>query len=60
MSEVGDVADMSRNTMLLLSDETKLKQFRENAAAQAKKFDIHNIIPQYEDLYNRFLNNNHI
>ena len=57
MSEVGDVADMSRNTMLLLSDETKLKQFRENAAAQAKKFDIHNIIPQYEDLYNRFLNN---
>jgi len=55
MSNVGDVADMTKNTLTLLGDEAKLKAFRENAFVQAKKFDIHNIVPQYEQLYNRFL-----
>jgi N-acetyl-alpha-D-glucosaminyl L-malate synthase BshA len=55
LSEVGDIEDMSKNTLDLLSDGTKLKQFRENAVAQARKFDINNIVPQYEALYNRFL-----
>lgn len=55
LSNVGDVEDMSRHAIDLLSNPEKLQLFKNNAAAQAKLFDIENIIPQYEALYNRFL-----
>ena len=55
MSNVGDVEEMSRNAISILSDETTHRQFRANALAQANKFDIHNILPQYEALYKRIL-----
>ena len=55
LSEVGDIADMSRHAIEILKDETVLQTFKNNAAAHAKKFDIHRIVPQYEALYNRFL-----
>jgi L-malate glycosyltransferase len=38
----------------LLSDDEKHAKFKEQAFAQANKFDIHNIIPIYESLYSRF------
>jgi N-acetyl-alpha-D-glucosaminyl L-malate synthase BshA len=52
---VGDVAAMSARSLEILSDDKILKTFKENAAAQARKFDIHNIVPEYENLYERFL-----
>jgi L-malate glycosyltransferase len=55
LSKVGDIADMSRHAIEILQDDEVLKNFKTHAADQAKKFDIHNIVPQYEDLYNRFL-----
>jgi N-acetyl-alpha-D-glucosaminyl L-malate synthase BshA len=55
MSNVGDVASMSRQAISILKDEKTLTGFKERAAAQAKKFDIHNIVPLYENLYKRFL-----
>ena len=51
---VGDVETMSNLAITLLSDDAMLKQFRKNAKAQAMKFDLHNIVPQYERLYSRF------
>ena len=51
---VGDVAKMSKNAIELLQDETKLKAFKHNAFKEAKLFDIHHIIPKYEELYRRF------
>ncbi|MBV9962644.1 MAG: N-acetyl-alpha-D-glucosaminyl L-malate synthase BshA [Parafilimonas sp.] len=51
---VGDVQTMSDCAITLLSDESLLKQFRKNAKAQALKFDLNNIVPQYEKLYSRF------
>ena len=39
----------------LLEDESLHQKFRENAKANADLFDIHNIVPQCEKLYNRFL-----
>jgi len=51
---VGDVAKMSKNAIELLQDETKLKAFKHNALKEAKLFDIHHIIPKYEELYRRF------
>lgn len=55
MSEVGDVKDMSEKAIRILSDEKIHRQFKKNALAQARKFDISNIVPQYEALYNRVI-----
>ena len=54
LSNVGDVADMSRNAIEILGDDETLARFKHNAFEQAKKFDIHNIVPVYEKLYIRF------
>jgi len=50
MSEVGDVEDMTRNALHILHDEN-LPAFKENALKRAKEFDIHQIRPIYERLY---------
>jgi glycosyltransferase involved in cell wall biosynthesis len=55
MSNVGDVEDMSRNAITILKDAATHQTFKMNALAQAKKFDIHNIVPLYEHLYERLL-----
>lgn len=51
MADVGDVAAMSNYALDILKDDERLARFRDAAKTQAKKFDIHNIIPQYEKLY---------
>ena len=55
MSDVGDVEDMSKNALHILKDEAVLHQFKANALTQAKKFDIENIVPLYEALYQRLV-----
>jgi len=55
MSNIGDVDDMSRNAILILENEATFQQFKANALAQAKKFDITSIVPVYEKLYERLL-----
>ena len=55
MSNVGDVQDMSRNAIAILKDPVVHETFKMNALAQAQKFDIHNIVPLYEQLYERLL-----
>ncbi len=55
MSDIGDVEDMSRNALLILTDPAIHQKFRANALAQAKRFDIENIVPQYEKLYQRLI-----
>lgn len=55
MSDVGDVESMSKQALSILRDNNTLQSFKEKAAVQARKFDIHNIIPVYEKLYERFL-----
>lgn len=55
LGNVGDIKTMSERAIQLLSDEILLKEFKNNAGAQARNFDIQNIVPKYEALYNRFL-----
>jgi L-malate glycosyltransferase len=55
MSDVGDINDMSKKAISILQDDDTLKQFRSNALAQATKFDIENIVPEYEALYKRVI-----
>src|SRR5688572_18943533 len=54
MSNIGDIESMSAHAIDLLKNEELLSKFKANAYAQAQKFDIQNIIPKYEQLYNRF------
>lgn len=51
MSNVGDYEDMASNTIRLLSNEEEFLKFKQNAFNQAKKFDIENVLPMYEKLY---------
>jgi N-acetyl-alpha-D-glucosaminyl L-malate synthase BshA len=55
MSNVGDVEDMSRNALLILQDKETHDRFKANALRQARRFDIGNIVPQYEKLYERLI-----
>ncbi len=54
LSPVGDVDSMSEHAIHLLSDDELLAKFKTNAYEHAKMFDIQNIVPRYELLYNRF------
>jgi len=51
MSNVGDVEEMAQYAIQLLRDDEMLHRFRENALAQAKRFDLHEILPHYEAYY---------
>jgi len=51
LSNVGDIEDMTKNAVYILSDETRLKTFKNNARKEALKFDLHAIVPQYEAIY---------
>ncbi len=51
MSNVGDVQDMAKNALAIFKDKETHNRFKANALAQAIKFDIDNIVPQYEKLY---------
>jgi N-acetyl-alpha-D-glucosaminyl L-malate synthase BshA len=51
MANVGDTTAMSNYAFDILKDNDRLQQFKNAAKSQALKFDIHNIIPQYEKLY---------
>jgi N-acetyl-alpha-D-glucosaminyl L-malate synthase BshA len=57
MSRVGDVEDMAKNAIYILSDEKRLVQFKANAYEQAKKFNIDKILPMYEKLYEEVMMN---
>jgi len=54
-SNVGDVEDMVKNALFILKDEN-LPTFKINALARAQEFDIHNIMPMYEDFYKKIIN----
>jgi len=51
MSDVGDVEDMAKNCIYLLNNEERLNKFRAKALARAREFDIHAILPKYEEIY---------
>jgi N-acetyl-alpha-D-glucosaminyl L-malate synthase BshA len=53
LSDVGNVEEMAANAIKILGDDATLKQFKINAMEVAKNFDIKNILPKYEALYQR-------
>ena len=59
LSDVGNVEEMAANAISLLKDESKLEAFRRNAYAKAQTFNIDNILPIYEDYYQRIYDEVH-
>lgn len=55
LSNLGNVNEMAQNAITLLENEDMLNKFRHNAWTQAKRFDISNILPQYEKYYEYIL-----
>lgn len=56
LSDVGNVEEMAQNALKILKDDATLQKFKENAFSVAKKFDIVNILPLYEALYQKAIN----
>ncbi len=57
MCDVGDVNGMAARCIELLEDEESLAVFRKNAFKQAQRFDIHEILPSYENYYLEIIKN---
>lgn len=55
MGNIGDVQTMSHQAIDILQFDERLNEFKKNAAQHAKRFDIHNIVPLYEQLYDEVL-----
>ncbi|SDK68408.1 N-acetyl-alpha-D-glucosaminyl L-malate synthase BshA [Catalinimonas alkaloidigena] len=55
LSPVGDVEDMVKHALFILQDD-QLPEFKKNALARAKQFDITQILPLYENYYKKVVN----
>jgi N-acetyl-alpha-D-glucosaminyl L-malate synthase BshA len=55
LDDVGDVEGMAAHGIQILSSDETLQKFRDEALAQAQRFDIKAIVPQYEAYYRKVL-----
>ncbi|MBK9731098.1 MAG: N-acetyl-alpha-D-glucosaminyl L-malate synthase BshA [Chitinophagaceae bacterium] len=55
MSNVGDIEDMAKNAVTILSDDAMHNRFKMQALEHAKKYDLEKILPLYESFYERVL-----
>jgi N-acetyl-alpha-D-glucosaminyl L-malate synthase BshA len=60
LSDVGNIDEMAENAIKILGNNETLKTFKESALAVAQQFDIKNILPLYEELYQKALQENKI
>ena len=57
LAEIGNVKAMSNYAIKLLSNDELLLEMKRNAKKQAIKFDLKNILPLYEEMYDETLKN---
>ena len=55
LKDVEDVEGMAERSIYILEDEDRLNQFKENALARAKQFELSNILPEYENYYKEII-----
>ena len=55
LHDVGDVEAMSKSAISILEDQEILMKFKRQAREAAERFDINEIVPMYEDLYEKAL-----
>ena len=56
LSNVGNIEEMAENALKILKDPAVLNKFKKNALSVAERFDIKNILPLYEELYQKAKN----
>jgi len=56
LSDVGEIDEMTENALKILNKDDVLLKFKKDALSIAKRFDIKNILPLYEDLYQKAIN----
>ncbi|WCT11810.1 N-acetyl-alpha-D-glucosaminyl L-malate synthase BshA [Mucilaginibacter jinjuensis] len=57
LRDVGDVDGMAERAIYILEDEERLAKFKENALEHARTFELSNILPQYEAMYQEVIDN---
>ncbi len=57
LADVGDYVSMANYSIELLEDAIMHSDFRKNALKQAHSFDLQQILIQYENVYNRVIEN---
>ncbi|WP_396151969.1 N-acetyl-alpha-D-glucosaminyl L-malate synthase BshA [Flavobacterium sp.] len=57
LSNVGDIDSMAENAIKIIQDDVTLSTFKKNAFAVAQQFDIINILPLYEAVYEKAIKN---
>ncbi|MEZ4837540.1 N-acetyl-alpha-D-glucosaminyl L-malate synthase BshA [Flavobacterium sp.] len=57
LSNVGDIDSMAKNAIKILTDDNTLTIFKKNAFSVAQQFDIANILPLYEAVYEKAIKN---
>ncbi|WP_350291602.1 N-acetyl-alpha-D-glucosaminyl L-malate synthase BshA [uncultured Croceitalea sp.] len=53
LSDIGNTAEMATNAIKILENDTNLEQFKDEAFKWALQFDILNILPMYEEVYDK-------
>lgn len=56
LSDVGDIDEMAKNAIYLLSNESRLEEFKTNAKRISENFELRNILPLYEEVYEKAYN----
>ncbi|GAB5472927.1 MAG: N-acetyl-alpha-D-glucosaminyl L-malate synthase BshA [Maribacter sp.] len=56
LSDVGDIDEMAENAITILEDDTVLEKFKQDAMKSAEKFDLMNVLPLYEEVYEKAYN----
>ena len=59
LSDVGNIDEMAENALKILENKETLNKFKENSLSVAKQFDIINILPLYEDIYQKAIQSLH-
>ncbi len=57
LSPVGNIDEMANNALKILKDENILNNFKQNALKTAQQFDINNVLPLYEKMYQETIEN---
>lgn len=55
LADIGDVASMVHHSLAILSDDHILARFKEQAKQTAKAFDTQQVVPMYEQIYDKAL-----
>ncbi|MEL6303974.1 MAG: N-acetyl-alpha-D-glucosaminyl L-malate synthase BshA, partial [Bacteroidota bacterium] len=53
LADVGDIDEMVEKAIYMLEDQERLDKFKNQAFEVASKFDISNILPLYEEVYEK-------